>query len=197
KGAPVGTSATNSVNGHRPDQPSRPALHRLASSLAGMEGLDAPAERLLALLGRIVRPGRVRDGLSGPWLGHALHPLLTDLPIGAWTSATILDLAGGPQAAPAARRLVGVGCAAALPTALTGWVEWGDSARARTATRRVGLVHAAANGAALILYAASYLRRRRGGSGRGLALAGAAALGVGGHLGGHLAYVHGEGVAET
>lgn len=193
----MGTSSTTTVNGHRPDRPSRPALHRLASSLAEMEGLDAPAGRLLDVIGRIIRPGRVRDALSGTWLGHALHPLLTDLPIGAWTSATVLDLTGGPQAAPAARRLVGLGCAAGVPTALTGWVEWGDSARTRSATRRVGLIHAAANGAALLLYGASYLRRRRGGSGRGLALAGAAALGVGGHLGGHLAYVHGEGVAET
>lgn len=193
----MGTTATDHVSGHRPDQPSRPALHRLASRLAEVEALDAPAGKLLALFGRAIRPGRVHDALSGTWLGHALHPLLTDLPIGAWTSAMVLDLAGGRQAAPAARRLVGVGCLTALPTALTGWVEWSDSARTRTATRRVGLVHAAANATALLLYGASYLRRRRGGGGRGLALAGGAALVVGGHLGGHLAYIHGEGVAET
>ena len=40
--------------------------------------------------------------LRGEWLGHAIHPLLTDLVLGSWTSATILDLVGGAQSAPAA-----------------------------------------------------------------------------------------------
>jgi nitrite reductase/ring-hydroxylating ferredoxin subunit/uncharacterized membrane protein len=193
--APPSTSETQPQEA--PLEAKRPALHRLASSIARVEALDAPAGKVLDVLARTIKPGRVRDVLSGTFLGHPLHPLLTDLPIGTWTSALILDLSGGPRAQPAARRLIGVGVLAALPTATTGWVEWGDSARTRAGTRRVGVVHAAANVTALSLYGASYVARRRGRSGRGLALAGASALAVGGHLGGHLAYVHGEGVAVT
>lgn len=193
----VPTTTPERESRQRSVEAERPALHRLASRIAGIEALDAPAGKLLGVLGRAIGPGRVRDALSGTYLGHPLHPLLTDLPIGTWTSALILDLSGGPRARPAARRLIGVGVLAALPTATTGWVEWGDSAKTRTSTRRVGIVHAAANVTALSLYGASYVARRRGRGGRGLALAGAGALAVGGHLGGHLAYVHGEGVAVT
>jgi nitrite reductase/ring-hydroxylating ferredoxin subunit/uncharacterized membrane protein len=182
---------------HIPTQPERPRLHRLATRLADVRALDAPAYRVLSVLGRVVRPGGVRDTLSGTFLGHPLHPLLTDLPIGAWMSALALDATTGRRGADAARRLVGLGVLAALPTAASGAVEWGDSARARPSTRRVGIVHAAANATALMLFAASYLRRRDPGAGRGLSLAGAGALTIGGFLGGHLSYVHGEGVART
>lgn len=191
------STPTSTAAGHIPAPPRRPALHALAHQIGRVEALDAPANGVLGVLGKLLRPGPLRDVLSGTPLGHALHPLMTDLPIGAWTSATILDVAGGAQSRPAAQRLVGVGVLAALPTAVTGWVEWGDSAKTRSATRRIGLVHAAANVAALTLYGASYLRRRSGNGGRGLAFAGAGALAVGGHLGGHLAFVHGEGVAAT
>jgi nitrite reductase/ring-hydroxylating ferredoxin subunit/uncharacterized membrane protein len=185
-----------SSNGHVPE-PRNPTLHRWASSLGKVEALDAPANGVLSLLKKIVKPGRVRDVMSGTPLGHALHPLLTDVPIGTWTSAMVLDAAGGRQSRDAARKLIGTGILAALPTAATGWLEWGDSARGNVATRRVGMVHAAANVTALSLYTASYLARRNGGSGRLLAMAGGGALAVGGHLGGHLSYVHGEGVTVT
>ena len=125
------------------------------------------------------------DALQGRWLGHAIHPPLTDVPIGAWTSATILDLVGGRQAQPAAKRLVGVGILAALPTAVTGWAEWGA---AEQRAKRVGVVHAGSNVAALVLYAASWRARARGKQLRGVALGlgGGLALGFGGYLGGHL-----------
>jgi nitrite reductase/ring-hydroxylating ferredoxin subunit/uncharacterized membrane protein len=175
----------------------RPLLHRLATEVGEREALDPPARKLLDLAHSAIRPGKVRDILSGTFLGHALHPLMTDLPIGSWTSAVVLDIAGGRGSEDAARRLIGTGILASLPTAVTGAVEWADSADGRASTRRVGLVHAAANVTALALFSASYLARRNGGRGRALALAGAGALGVGGHLGGHLSYVNGEGVAVT
>jgi nitrite reductase/ring-hydroxylating ferredoxin subunit len=175
----------------------RPLPHRMVTELGANEGLDPPAEKLREIAQLAIRPGRLRDVLSGTFLGHALHPLMTDLPIGAWTSALLLDLAPGRDYERAARRLVGVGVLAALPTAATGYVEWADSAGRRASTRRIGVVHAAANATALGLYGASYLARRRRRGGRVLALAGGAALAVGGHLGGHLSYVNGEGVAVT
>jgi nitrite reductase/ring-hydroxylating ferredoxin subunit/uncharacterized membrane protein len=175
----------------------RPLLHRAVTELGEQEALDRPARKLLDVAHRAIRPGPLRDALSGTFLGHALHPLMTDLPIGSWTSALLLDLAGGRGTEKAARRLVGAGILASVPTALTGAVEWADSADGRANTRRVGLVHAAANVTALGLFSASYLSRRRGRDGRATALIGGAALAVGGHLGGHLSYVNGEGVAVT
>jgi nitrite reductase/ring-hydroxylating ferredoxin subunit len=50
----------------------------------------------------------VRNVLSGTNLGHPLHPALTDLPIGAWGMATLLDR-GGPRCEPGADLLVGAG----------------------------------------------------------------------------------------
>ncbi len=175
----------------------RPVLHRAVTELGENEALDPPARKLLDVAHRAIKPGRLRDALSGTFLGHALHPLMTDLPIGSWTSALVLDAVGGRESRRAARKLIGTGILASLPTAATGAVEWADSADRRASTRRVGLVHAAANVTALSLFSASYLRRRGGGGGRVLALAGGAALAVGGHLGGHLSYVNGEGVAVT
>ncbi len=124
--------------------------------------------------------------IHGTWLGHAVHPLLTDLPVGLWTSAVALDVVGGRQSRPAATRLVGLGIAAAVPTALTGLAEWGIASRR---DQRTGLVHAAANSVALGLYAASYRARRAGRHAPGvlLGVAGGAAAGMGGYLGGHLA----------
>ena len=179
--------------------PSRPVLHRLAERVGQIEALDPPARKLLDLADKAIKPGRVRDALSGTFLGHALHPLLTDLPIGSWTSAVLLDSLGGRESEGAARKLIGLGILASVPTAATGYVEWADSAGGRAATRRVGLAHAASNATALSLFTASYLARKRGrrAKGRALALAGSSALAVGGHLGGHLSYVHGEGVAAT
>ena len=74
------------------------------------------------------RAGPVKDALSGTWLGHALHPLLTDLPIGTWTSAVLLDWLGGDAVArPAADRLIALGIAFTAPAVATGWTEWADS----------------------------------------------------------------------
>ncbi len=124
--------------------------------------------------------------LRGDWLGHALHPLLTDVVIGTWTSATLLDVFGGDESSPAAQRLVGTGLLAFGPTAWSGWAEWSE---AGPREQRVGLVHAVTNGTAVGLYSASWIARRRGrhGAGAGFALAGAAVVGVAAYLGGHLA----------
>jgi nitrite reductase/ring-hydroxylating ferredoxin subunit/uncharacterized membrane protein len=132
-------------------------------------------------------------------MGHALHPLLTDVVIGSWTSASMLDLLGGSDSDAAARRLIAIGIAAYPVTALTGMSDWADSEPVDDEVRRVGLVHAAANAVALGLYVASLSSRRRGRRGLGvaLALAGAGAMGAAGHLGGHLAFRLGVGVDQT
>src|SRR3712207_4077562 len=141
--------------------PVSPAMHVWPERLAKVEGLDAPASKLAALAGRI-GPGRLKDALSGSWLGHALHPFLTDIPIGTWTSAALLDIVGGDESAPAAETLIGVGVLASVPTAVTGATDWADTERSDENGRRLGVVHAAANVVALGFMAASLVARRRG-----------------------------------
>ena len=109
----------------------------------------------------------VRNLLSGTNLGHPLHPMLTDVPIGAWSMSTLLDSTGGARVQPAADLLVGVGILAAIPTALSGLNDWSDTTGKET---RVGVVHGSANVTALGLYVASWMVRRSGQRGRGKAI---------------------------
>lgn len=126
--------------------------------------------------------------LRGAWLGHPLHPALTDLPVGLWTSAFVLDLVGGRRARPAAQRLIGLGLLAVPVTAATGMADYEtiDDQRAR----RVGAAHAAGNVAASLCYLASWRARRRAHHRRGVlwGLAGGSIASVTAHLGGHLAF---------
>jgi len=135
----------------------------------------------------------VKDALSGTWLGHPLHPMLTDVAIGAWTSAFVLDAVGSEGSQGASDTLVGIGVLSALPTAAAGLADWSDMLGAE---RRVGLVHAGANTVAVGLYGLSWLARRKGNRGRGVALSlmGATVATVGGYLGGHLSYRQGVNV---
>ncbi|MEU6911812.1 Rieske 2Fe-2S domain-containing protein [Streptomyces olindensis] len=129
--------------------------------------------------------GRGRDLLHGRWLGHPVHPLMVQVPIGSWLSAAVLDLRPGHSRESGV--LVGVGLAAVAPTALAGWVDWADL---HPQQQRVGLVHALSNTAAVGLYAASLASRARGRetAGRAYGFLGLTAVGIGGLLGGHLAY---------
>lgn len=129
--------------------------------------------------------GPWRDALHGRWLGHPVHPLLVQVPIGTWLSAAVLDLLPGQRRAACA--LVGVGLSTAGPAAAAGWVDW---AELQYRQRRVGFVHAAANITAVALYAGSFAARLRGRTrlGKVLGFAGLSVVGVGGAIGGHLAY---------
>jgi uncharacterized membrane protein len=152
---------------------------------------DARLDRGAGVLDRaaatVAPPGQVRDLLRGEPLGHLLHPMLTDLPIGFWTSASVLDLVGGRRSRRAATMLVALGVISAVPTAASGLADFTGLGPAR---RRVAVVHAVANGTATVLYARSWLARVRGchGAGVALALCGAAVATLGGYLGGHLAF---------
>src|ERR687884_2275699 len=126
-----------------------------------MEALDSPAKAIGKAVRDSVGRGPLKDALSGTWLGHAVHPMLTDVVIGSFTSATLLDLLGGDDDGTAAERLIAVGIAAYGPTALTGVNDWADSEPVDDAVRRVGLVHAATNSIALGLYTSSLAARRK------------------------------------
>ena len=171
-------------------------LQSMVNWLGQAKALDRYAKPLVDAASQLVRPRLVRNLLSGTNLGHPLHPMLTDLPIGAWTMSTLLDLVGGRSAEPAADALVTVGVLTAVPTAASGLNDWSDTYGPDT---RIGLVHAAANSTAVSLYTASLVARRRGHRGRGKAL-GLAGFGVllgGAYLGGHLSFVKGVNVNRT
>jgi uncharacterized membrane protein len=169
------------------------ALVERLESVEALDGLGQPAGRMVRGL---ISDGVPKDVLSGAWLGHALHPIMTDIPIGAWTSSVLLDWTGGKESRSAADRLILTGVLAAGATVATGWSDWADVEQRDAAVRRFGLVHAAANATATALMIGSYVARKRGARGRGrlLSLAGSTALGAGGWLGGHLSYTLGAGV---
>jgi nitrite reductase/ring-hydroxylating ferredoxin subunit len=153
---------------------------RLISRLEQNDRLD----KLVAVgqrAARLIRPGKVRDGLHGVWLGHPLHPLLVQAPVGTWLSASILDASGQEQAA---RRLAAVGLAAAVPAAVAGAADWSEQHEQQM---RVGVVHAAGNLAAMSLYGASLVARGPR-LGRALRLAGLASVAASGLAGGHISF---------
>lgn len=172
-----------------------PVALQLVEQLEQARSLDPLAGRLATLVTRVLPDGKARDLLEGRWLGHALHPVLSDVPVGTWTSSVILDLLGGDGAESSADLLIGVGLAAALPTAISGWTDWSRTDESR---QRVGLVHAATNISAVILFTLSLRARRRGRRdfGKLLSIAGASSTGAAAYLGGHLSFARGAGVGE-
>lgn len=132
---------------------------------------------------------RVRDFLHGTWLGHPLHPVLTDIPLGAWSVAMVLDLKGGHNGHEdrAADAAIAIGLAGATGAAVTGLTDWQHTS---SEDRRLGLVHGVLNISAATLYATSLALRLRGArtAGRTIgALGFAVALGAA-YLGGNLVY---------
>ncbi|MHA7264622.1 Rieske (2Fe-2S) protein [Arthrobacter sp. TMN-37] len=171
-------------------------LHSLVDALEEFRALDTVAAPVAAVVGKALRPRLLRNALSGTALGHRLHPVMTDIPTGAWTMATLLDLVGGRDSEHSADLLVGVGIASAVPTALTGANDWADTIGKDS---RVGLVHAVGNSTALTLYSLSAVARRRGNRTAGtlLGVGGCGALLFSAYLGGHLSYARGVNVNRT
>jgi len=140
---------------------------------------------------------KVKDALHGTWVGHPLHVILTDIPLGAWTSAMLFDalsaISGSEALDSAADACVATGLAGAIAAALTGLTDWQD---VDPPARRIGLVHGLLNIAAASIMGASLLRRRRDSrsSGRGLGLLGFLVATTAARLGGNLVYEHRVGV---
>lgn len=158
---------------------------RAAQAVAQSPVSERVADAQTFVYGSVLELAR-RSPLHSDVLGHSLHPVLTDLTLGCWTSATLLDLAGGSGARPAATLLTLAGVVAAVPTAVAGAADWSEMTGSE---RRVGAVHALGTDVAIFLFAGSLVARKRGRHGAGVRLS---ALGnlvmVGaGFLGGHLA----------
>lgn len=160
---------------------------RWPRSLANQAWLDPFASRMNDVSRTLLRSPRLVDAAKGKWLGHPVHPALTDLPIGFWTSAMTVDFFGGPTADSVARRLIGWGNVAAVPTAVAGLAD----ARERSDDdQRVAVVHASLNVAGLLAYVFSWIARGRGRRRWGVvsSLVGASLLTASGHLGGYLVF---------
>jgi hypothetical protein len=165
----------------------RPAQVRWPEAVESAQQLDPAIDAIRPYAERLIADPTRRSLLHGHWLGHGIHPMLTDIPLGFWTSGTVLDLFGGPDARPAAKKLIGLGILSARPTAVTGLAEWAAIGRR---DQRTGVVHAAANSTALLLYVSSWMAHRKSTTrGTKRAVAGGLAAIVGGYLGGHLTEV--------
>jgi nitrite reductase/ring-hydroxylating ferredoxin subunit/uncharacterized membrane protein len=167
--------------------------HAAVKAIERQEWMAPAEEGLHRLVGRALHAaGRsARNVLHGTWLGHPLHPVLTDIPVGAWTVAVCFDCldAARPHAAyaRAADRSIVIGIVAAVATAAAGFADWYHTAGG---SRRTGFVHAALNTAALGLFAGSLGARRAGslGAGRALSASGFVTLLASAYLGGTLVY---------
>jgi nitrite reductase/ring-hydroxylating ferredoxin subunit/uncharacterized membrane protein len=174
--------------------PLEPAVRQLESA----EALDPAAKAIGKAVRDNIGNGTLKAALSGTWLGHAVHPMLTDVVIGSFTSASLLDVLGSNSDA-ASQRLIGLGLLAYLPTAAAGINDWADTEVIDDGIRRVGVIHASCNVVGASLYALSWKARRRGAGRLGAAfgIAGMAVMTAGGYLGGHLSMTKGVGPAET
>jgi len=137
-------------------------------------------------LSTLLSRDKVTDALHGRWLGHPLHPVLTDLPVGAWALAGVLDFLsiGSRRTNPGADAAIGFGIVAAIPTAMAGAVDWRQT---DGEARNVGAAHAVLNSGALGCYAVSMLLRpEHAVLARLFGFAGLVLVGASGYLGGHL-----------
>lgn len=168
-------------------------VHERTLELEQDERLDAAVERIDGLLPGALREGPVHDQLAGRWLGHALHPLMTDVPLGTFMSATMLDLLAPEGSKAASELLKTVGILSAIPTTLTGLAEYQHADHQR---RRVATVHASMNTVALGAYVGSLAcsRRDRRRAATALAVVGGVFAAAGGYLGGHLSFARGVGM---
>ncbi|MGH2928200.1 MAG: Rieske 2Fe-2S domain-containing protein [Solirubrobacteraceae bacterium] len=158
------------------------------------------AKRIQPPIRRVVGARLVRNTLDGVWLGAPRHPALTDVPVGSWTAALLLDgasvLTRDEALAGAADRALAVGALAALPAAATGLNDLRDLIGQ---SRQVAMVHALLNVVGLSLSSASLAYRFRGrrNLARGLSATGYLVSSSAAHLGGKLSFGLGIRVNRT
>lgn len=174
----------------------------IANVIGRQDWITSASNPIQSALKQLLGDARpLKDALHGTWLGHPLHPVLTDIPVGAWTLAMVLDafesMSGRRELGAGADFAIGVGLLGALASAVTGITDWSETdGRAKN----VGFVHALCNVAATSLYTASWWMRKRSSSRKdGVALS---TLGYliafgGAYLGGHLVFAEQIGVDHT
>jgi nitrite reductase/ring-hydroxylating ferredoxin subunit/uncharacterized membrane protein len=178
---------------------------RIVDALARQDWLGRASQGVQEVVQQLFEVGgtagqQVADILHGTGLGHPIHPALTDIPVGAWTTALVLDILAAAQGrdelSPGADVAIGIGLIGALGAAPTGITDWKEL---DTKPLRIGLIHGVLNLSATGLYATSWLLRRRGAreAGRGFAFAGYALALAAAYLGGDLVYRDQIGVSHA
>lgn len=186
--------------------PSKPPLHKWSSELvARMSWLDKLATPLQNWLVRLYgKPGqpayKAKDFLNGVWLGHVLHPTIVQIPLSAWTAATILDQVWLSREDDGLARssdlLLWVGLVSSVSAVATGLTNWVDLDGPE---QRTGLWHGVLNGSAGVLNLVSAILRLAGQRRLAIALSSTAFVGTAysAYIGGDLAYSNAIGVNRT
>lgn len=175
-----------------------PSRRQMTQRLAnGLPWLDTLAAKLKSVSDPVFGPDApkgIKDALYGTWLGHPLHPLVTDLPVGFWTSSMVLDIVGAERSADLTLK---AGTISALGAAATGFAQWHDL-QELDEPRRLGALHATLNVAATGLYGMSWYLRSQDSRSAGQVCS-TAAFGLvmaSSWLGGDLVYRLGIGVSR-
>ena len=176
--------------------PELPILRRLTDSIEHASVLDPAVDFDRKVVDAVAGPKALRQLLHGVPFGHPLHPLMVQVPLGAWISAAVLDLLGGKGNRRASRTLVGVGLVSASSASVAGYVDWSELDREQL---RTGWVHQAVNWVGITFFGLSWWQRRKGNTaaGKALGFVGLTVVGVGGYLGGHLSYRQRAGVGSS
>ena len=180
-----------------PATPPQPIVERLSEGTQNV---------IKVVIGSNRKPPRLlKSLLNGTWLGHPLHPVITDIPITSWMLAALFDViwlispSSFSWAARGAEVAVIVGLLAALGAIVTGLTDWSDTYGSE---RRVGFYHGLFNLAATILYFVSILLRLQQASGDSIIAAiigfvGLISVLIAGYLGGDMVFTKGTGVNHT
>ncbi len=179
--------------------PIRHAIGEIVENQTWLDKLANPIQQwLLRFFGQPGQPNRkVKDILNGTWLGHPVHPVLTDIPIGAWSGTMLLDLVSlnddSKGLANGADLSLAIGLLGATGAAVTGVTDWSDL---DGTDRRVGFMHGLLNGSITVMYLVSLILRRTGQRRAGIAwsTAGYLASLFSAYLGGELVFAKGIGV---
>jgi len=172
------------------------ASEALIKAVEQQETLDQLSEQLQPLVLDAFKAAgpagrQVKNILHGTWLGHPLHPALTDVPVGAWTAAFALDamesISGRKELGAGADVAIAVGLVGAAGAAVTGLTDWAETGGT---ARKVGLLHGILNVGATALYTTSLVlrRKKKRSAGLGFAMLGYAISSAAAYLGGHLVF---------
>jgi nitrite reductase/ring-hydroxylating ferredoxin subunit/uncharacterized membrane protein len=144
----------------------RDLSEKIESSIVNSSLVKKVSGPIDGLLNRTFQTGILRPLkllLNGTWIGHPLHPVLKDIPVGAWTFTVIFDLGGllfkVPSFGVAASVTTAVGIAGALGAAVAGLMDWMD---VDPPEKSVGAVHAILNVTATLIFAANLVMRWQG-----------------------------------
>jgi nitrite reductase/ring-hydroxylating ferredoxin subunit/uncharacterized membrane protein len=169
-------------------------LERTARPLAGLwNGIAAVSRGFYRVLGS---PGKLlQDFLNGSWLGHALHPVLTDVVVGGATIAIFLDVLrvffGVDGLEDATAWTVGLTAVSGLGAIITGLTDFKDTATGNE--RNVAGLHGLINIVAVLIFTVSLLQRLGGSHDAAFwtLVIGYLVISVGAYIGGHVVYKYG------